>query len=122
MLTSIELWYFILFYFIYKLCQIWPVIPTELIAPLTGYLNLSMNNIYKIVVIRCPQKDNRISETYETACSRDCFLTYISRLLLISNNESQKSKISDICINYDMNMTVPLIKWRQANILDITCG
>ena len=47
------------------------MIPTELIAPLTGYLNLSMNNIYKIVVIRCPQKDNRISEIYETACSRD---------------------------------------------------
>ena len=69
------------------------MIPTELIAPLTGYLNLSTNNIYKIVVIRCPQKDNRISEIYETACSRDRFLTYISRLLLISNNESQKSKI-----------------------------
>ena len=70
------------------------MIPTELIAPLTGYLNLSTNNIYKIVVIRCPQKDNRdISEIYETACSRDRFLTYISTLLLISNNESQKSKI-----------------------------
>ena len=36
------------------------MIPTELIAPLTGYLNLSTNNIYKIVVIRCPQKDNRL--------------------------------------------------------------
>ena len=36
------------------------MIPTELIAPLTEYLNLSTNNIYKIVVIRCPQKDNRI--------------------------------------------------------------
>ena len=43
------------------------MIPTELIAPLTGYLNLSTNNIYKIVVIRCLQKDNRISEIYETA-------------------------------------------------------
>ena len=38
------------------------------------------NNIYKIVVVRCPQKDNRISEIYEIACSRDGFLTYISRL------------------------------------------
>ena len=67
---------FFYFIFIYKLCQIWPVIPTELIAPLTGYLNLSTNNIYKIVVIRCPQKDNRISEIYETACPRDRFLYF----------------------------------------------
>ena len=41
-----SLYLFIYFYsfiylFIYKLCQIWPVIPTELIAPLTGNLNLT---------------------------------------------------------------------------------
>ena len=34
-----------------------------------------------------------LSSVYETACSRDRFLTYNLRLLLISNNESQKSKI-----------------------------
>ena len=51
------------------------MIATELFASLTGYLNLSTNNIYKIVVIRCPLKDNRISEIYETAYSRESFLS-----------------------------------------------
>ena len=40
-----------IYLFIYKLCQIWPVVPTELIAPLTGYLDLNLTIFTRLFVV-----------------------------------------------------------------------